>query len=253
MDIVHKTVLITGAGIGLGRATALALASEGYKVAVTDVLDSEGSETVNCIRQQGGSADFYHLDVTNSAAVNEVVTQVERNQGNLSALVLNAGIARTLPLSELTDDQWDTTLDVNLKGMMRVLRAAIPSLKASNNASVVCLASIVGAVLGWSEHIPYCASKGGVAGLVRAAALELAAYGIRVNGIAPGVIRTAQTLDPVNSLGEDGLAQFANTVPLGRVGEPADIANVASFLLSEKAGYLTGQIISVDGGTTISL
>ena len=253
MDIVHKTVLITGAGIGLGRATALALASEGYKVAVTDVLDSEGSETVNCIRQQGGSADFYHLDVTNSAAVNEVVTQVERNQGNLSALVLNAGIARTLPLSELTDDQWDTTLDVNLKGMMRVLRAAIPSLKESNNASVVCLASIVGAVLGWSEHIPYCASKGGVAGLVRAAALELAAYGIRVNGIAPGVIRTAQTLDPVNSLGEDGLAQFANTVPLGRVGEPADIANVASFLLSEKARYVTGQIISVDGGTTISL
>jgi len=88
---------------------------------------------------------------------------------------------------------------------------------------------------------------------VRAAALELAAYGIRVNGIAPGVIRTAQTLDPVNSLGEDGLAQFANTVPLGRVGEPADIANVASFLLSEKARYVTGQIISVDGGTTISL
>ena len=156
-------------------------------------------------------------------------------------------------MSTLTDDEWDETINVNLKGMVRVLRAAAPSMRAAHSGAVVCLSSIVGSLLGWPEHIPYGASKGGVAGLVRSAALELAADGVRVNGIAPGVIRSAQTLDPVNSLGEEGLAAFAETVPLGRVGNPEDIADVAVFLLSDKARYLTGQVLAVDGGTTISL
>lgn len=253
MNGTTKTALVTGGGIGLGRASALALAAEKYHVIVTDVLTDEGAHTATQINEAGGSAVFYPMDVTDTTAVNAVITDVEATFGALDALVLNAGIARTLPLTTLSDEQWDETLDVNLKGMMRVLRAATPGMKAAGKGAVVCLASIVGAVLGWSEHIPYCASKGGVAGLVRAAALELAPAGIRVNGIAPGVIRTAQTLDPVNSLGEAGLAAFAGTVPLGRVGDPADIADVAVFLLSDKARYVTGQVLSVDGGTTISL
>jgi len=249
----RKTALVTGAGIGLGRASAIALAGAGYRVVVTDVLTDEGEDCAVTIRAEGGDAEFRFLDVTDSAAVDELIASLEAAHGALAALVLNAGIARTLPLATLTDEQWDETIDVNLKGMMRVLRAAAPGMKAAGAGAVVCLSSIVGALLGWSEHIPYSASKGGVAGLVRAAALELAPHGIRVNGIAPGVIRSAQTLDPVNSLGEAGLEAFAQTVPLGRVGDPKDIADVAVFLLSDSARYLTGQILAVDGGTTISL
>ncbi len=249
----EQLALVTGAGIGLGRATALALANAGYRVIVTDVLEVEGQEVVAEIVNSGRLAEFHALDVTDSGAVNRVVSAVEAQHGPVTALVLNAGIARTLPLASLEDAAWDETMNVNLKGMMRVMRAAIPGMQTAGGGAIVCLSSIVGAVLGWSEHIPYVASKGGVMGLVRAAALEFAGQGIRVNGIAPGVIRSAQTLDPVNSLGEDGLAAFAETVPLGRVGNPEDIADVAVFLLSDKARYLTGQVIPVDGGTTISL
>ncbi|EED34275.1 cyclopentanol dehydrogenase [Luminiphilus syltensis NOR5-1B] len=248
-----KTALITGGGIGLGKASAVALAEQGYTVYVTDVLTSEGEETAAAIREAGGDAEFRFLDVTDSDAVTRLVSEIDAEHGSLSALVLNAGIAKTLPLDTLTDDQWDVTLDINLKGMMRVLRAAAPGMKRAGEGAVVCLSSIVGALLGWSEHIPYSSSKGGVAGLVRAAALELAPHQVRVNGIAPGVIRSAQTLDPVNSLGEEGLKAFAGTVPLGRVGDPRDIADVVVFLLSDKARYLTGQVIAVDGGSTISL
>ena len=251
--MAEQVALVTGAGIGLGRATALALGDAGYHVVVTDVLDAEGEAVAAEIAGAGGSAEFQHLDVTDTDAANTVVGDVVARCGAIDALVLNAGIARTLPLPSLSDAAWDETMEVNLKGMMRVFRAAVPAMQAADKGAVVCISSIVGAVLGWSEHIPYVASKGGVLGLVRSAALEFAGHGIRVNGIAPGVIRSAQTLDPVNSLGEDGLAAFAETVPLGRVGNPEDIADVAVFLLSDKARYLTGQVIPVDGGTTISL
>lgn len=251
--MAEQVALVTGAGIGLGRATALALGDAGYHVVVTDVLEAEGEAVAAEIAGAGGSAEFQHLDVTDTDAANTVVADVVARCGAIDALVLNAGIARTLPLPTLSDAAWDETMEVNLKGMMRVFRAAAPAMQAANKGAVVCISSIVGAVLGWSEHIPYVASKGGVLGLVRSAALEFAGNGIRVNGIAPGVIRSAQTLDPVNSLGEDGLAAFAETVPLGRVGNPEDIADVAVFLLSDKARYLTGQVIPVDGGTTISL
>ncbi len=249
----QKTVLVTGAGIGLGRAISCALGAAGYQVFVTDVLTDEGERVAANIRDLGGDAEFHYLDVTDTGGVSRLCADIEARYGAIYGLVLNAGIARTLPLATLTDDQWDETIDVNLKGMLRVLRAAAPGMRAAKQGAIVCLSSIVGSLLGWPEHIPYGASKGGVAGLVRSAALELAADGIRVNGIAPGVIRSAQTLDPVNSLGEEGLAAFAENVPLGRVGEPEDIAEVAEFLLSDKARYLTGQIIAVDGGTTISL
>jgi 3-oxoacyl-[acyl-carrier protein] reductase len=245
-----SVALITGAGIGLGRATAISLARAGYKVAVTDILEAEGRAVAMEI---GDAARFYPLDVTQTAQTNDVVAQAEADLGPLTALVLNAGIARKHPLLEMTDAQWDAVLDVDLKGMMRVLRAAAPGMRARKSGAVVCLSSIAGHVVGWNEHIAYSAAKGGVAGFVRASAIELAADGVRVNGIAPGVIRSAQTLDPVNSVGEDGLSAFAPSVPLGRVGAPEDIADVAMFLLSDQARYMTGQILVVDGGVTAAL
>lgn len=153
----------------------------------------------------------------------------------------------------MTDDQWDLTIDVDLKGMMRMIRAAAPAMRNAKAGSVVCLASIVGTAYGWDEHVPYSAAKAGVSGLVRGVAIELAKDGIRANGIAPGFIRTAQTLDPINSVGEEGLNAVAPSVPLGRIGDPSDIADVGVFLASDKARYITGQTITVDGGVLVGL
>lgn len=248
-----RTVIISGAGIGIGRATADAFAREGYRVIVTDVLTDEGHAVATAIEDGGGKAQFLSMDVADTGAVNAVIAEVGRLYGALDCVVCNAGIAKKLPLATLTDAEWDTTLDVDLKGMMRMIRAAAPAMREAKSGSFVCLASIVGTQLGWDEHVPYSAAKAGVAGLVRGVAIELAGDGVRANAIAPGLIRTAQTLDPVNSVGDEGLAAFAPKVPLGRIGDPSEIADVAVFLASDKARYITGQTITVDGGLMVAL
>ena len=251
--MAQPLALVTGAGIGIGRATALALGKEGYRVIVTDILDKEGKAVAQRIRQRRGAAEFYPMDVTDSAAVDAVIATVEkRYRRGLDVLVNNAGIARKTPMETLTDTEWDTTFDTDLMGMMRVARAALPRMRRQGRGAIVCLASIAGGVQGWVDHVPYSAAKGGVVGLVRGLAAEVAADGIRVNGIAPGLVRSAQTLNARHSLGKAGLAKAARTIPLGRVGEPEDIADVAVFLASDKARYITGQLIVADGGRTVA-
>lgn len=248
-----QTVLITGGGIGIGRACALGLADAGYRVIVTDVLTEEGRAVAEEIIRLGGEAEFHVMDVTSSTGVDAVVAQVERSHGPLAVLVCNAGIAKRLPLASLEDAAWEYTQSVNVTGMMRVLRAANPAMRRAGRGAVVCISSVVGTAYGWDEHLPYCASKGAVAGFVRGAAIELASAGIRVNGIAPGFIRTAQTLDGYHSVGESGLEAVAPRIPLGRVGDPRDIADVVRFLVSDEARYITGQVITVDGGLLVGL
>jgi len=150
-----------------------------------------------------------------------------------------------------TDDKWDLTMDVDLKGEFRVARAAIPAMRHQKQGAIICLSSIMGIAYGWDEHVHYSAAKAGVVGLVRGLAVELARDGIRVNGIAPGYIRTAQALSKQHSLGPEGLEKAAAFIPMGRVGEPEDIADVALFLASDAARYLTGQVITVDGGLLV--
>lgn len=244
-----KTVLISGAGIGIGAATAQAFAAAGYHVVVTDVLEAEGQAIADAL----GDAEFRAMDVTSTDQVNAVIEDVVARHGAIDTLVCNAGIAKKIPLDGMDDAAWDKTLDVNLKGMMRMIRAASPSMRQAGAGQIVCLASVVGTAYGWNEHLPYSATKAGVSGLVKAAAIELAGEGIRVNAIAPGFIRTAQTLDPVHSVGQEGLEAVAPSIPLGRVGDPSDIADVAVFLASHAARYITGQTITVDGGVLVSL
>lgn len=246
-----KTALITGAGIGIGKATALAFAKDGYRVIVTDVLVDEGSAVAEEIKSAGGSAEFHALDVTSTDQTNEVIAAVEASGGAIDTLVCNAGIAHKVPLDELSDEKWDHTFDIDLKGMMRAVRAAVPKMKEAGGGSIVCLSSIMGVAYGWDEHVHYSAAKSGVIGLVRGLAVELAASGIRVNGVAPGYIRTAQALSEVHSLGHVGLQAAAEFIPMGRVGEPDDIADVILFLASKAARYMTGQVIAVDGGLLV--
>lgn len=249
--MTSKTVLITGAGIGIGKATAMAFGRAGYRVIVSDILEDEGRAVSDAIMADGAEAEFRQLNVTSTEQCNSVVADIEDRFGALDCLVNNAGIAHKVPLGEMTDEKWDQIFDVDLKGMMRLVRAAAPGMKAAGTGSIVCLSSIMGVAYGWSEHVHYSAAKSGVVGLVRGLAVELAANGIRVNGVAPGYIRTAQALSEIHSLGPAGLEAAASFIPMGRVGEPDDIADVILFLASDSARYLTGQIISVDGGLLV--
>ena len=247
-----KTMLVTGGGIGIGRAAALAFARAGHHVVVTDILQAEGQAVAAQITAGGGSAAFAEMDVRNSAQVDAVVAAVIAQRGAIDALVLNAGIARKVALGQLTDAHWEQTLDIDLTGMFRVARAALPAMRARRAGAVVCLTSLMGLAWGWSEHVHYSAAKAGVIGLMRGLAAEVAPDGVRVNAVSPGYVRTAQLLSEEHSLGPKGVAQAAGRVPLGRVGEPEDIADVILFLASDQARYVTGQVIVVDGGLAIS-
>jgi 3-oxoacyl-[acyl-carrier protein] reductase len=247
-----KTMLVTGGGIGIGRAAAVTFARAGYHVVVTDILQAEGMEVVAAIRSAGGCASFAALDVRSTAQVDAVLAAVNAEHGALDALVLNAGIAHKVPLERLDDERWDHTVDIDLKGMFRVARAALPAMRARRSGAVVCLTSLMGVAWGWKEHVHYSAAKSGVIGLVRGLAAEVAADGVRVNAVSPGYVRTAQLLSEEHSLGAAGAELAGARVPLGRIGEPEDIADVILFLASASARYVTGQVIVADGGLAIS-
>lgn len=245
-----QIALITGAGIGIGRATARAFAKAGYHVVVTDVLEAEGKAVVAEIAAVGGSAEFQRLDVRSTEMANAVVADVEARFGGIDAIVANAGIAHKVPLDALSDEKWDYTFDIDLKGIFRVVRPALPGMKARRKGAIVALSSIMGVAYGWDEHVHYSAAKAGVVGLVRGLGVELARDGIRVNGVAPGYIRTAQLLSKEHSLGPDA-DKAGEFIPMGRIGEPDEIADVIVFLASNGARYMTGQVVVVDGGLLV--
>jgi 3-oxoacyl-[acyl-carrier protein] reductase len=244
---MSPTVLISGAGIGIGRAAAKAFGKAGYHVIVTDILDKEG-ETV--VAEIGENAEFLRLDVRSTENANAAVAAVEKKYGAIDCIVANAGIAHKVPLAQLTDEKWDYTFDIDLKGIFRVVRPALPAMKAAKKGVIVAVSSIMGVAYGWDEHVHYSSAKAGVVGLVRGLAVELARDGIRVNGIAPGYIRTAQLLSKEHSLGPDA-DKAGEFIPMGRIGEAEDIADVIHFLASNAARYMTGQVVVVDGGLLV--
>ncbi len=243
-----RIVLVTGAGIGIGRATALTFAALGDHVIVTDVLSAEGGATVAQIEATGGSAEKHPLEVRSTQAADALIADLNARFGGIDVIIANAGIAHRVPMAQMTDAKWDETFDIDLKGMLRVIRPALPAMKPG--ASIICLSSIMGVSYGWDEHVHYSAAKAGVIGMIRGLAVEFAARGIRVNGVAPGYIRTAQLLNPGHSLGPDAAEIASPYIPMRRLGDPEEIANVIKFLASADASYLTGQVITVDGGLT---
>jgi 3-oxoacyl-[acyl-carrier protein] reductase len=246
-----RTVLITGSGIGIGRSTALAFAKARDHVVVTDVLEKEGNAVVAEIMAAGGSAEFHRFDVRDAAAADRLVGAVTQKRGAIDVLIANAGIAHKVPLDVLTDEKWDHTFDIDLKGMWHAIRPALSAMKTNRNGAIVCVSSIMGVAYGWDQHVHYSAAKSGVVGLVRGLAVELAREGIRVNGIAPGYIRTAQLLSKEHSLGPEAAEAAGAFIPMGRVGEPEEIADVIVFLASQGARYMTGQTVVVDGGLLV--
>ena len=241
--IEGRTAIVTGAGAGIGREIALQLAGAGAKVAACDVVAAGAEECAAVITAAGGTARGYANDVSDAAAVAELCGRVADELGGVHILINNAGITRDALLLRMSEQDWDAVLAVNLKGAFNFIKACARPMMKNRRGRIVNIASVVGQ-MGNAGQANYAAAKAGMLGLTKSAARELAPRGITVNAIAPGFIETAMT----QKLDEPTRSAYAGAIPLGRFGAPADVAAACLFLCSDGAGYITGQVIRVDGG-----
>ncbi len=241
---MKKVVLITGSSRGIGRAEAIALARDGYAVCVNCVeREDKAQELAAQLRSEGCEAMWYKADVADAAAVKQMVAEVEKTLGAVTLLVNNAGIAKQCLFQDMTEDYWKRIFDVNLNGAFNTIQAVLPHMLHEHSGCIINTSSI------WGQHgasceVAYSATKHAIIGLTRSLAQELAPTNIRVNCVAPGVINT----DMVQVLGRETLDALAEDTPVGRLGRPEDIAAVVSFLASDAASFITGQVITSDGG-----
>lgn len=239
-----STALVTGASRGIGRATAELLAQKGYQVYLTYVSKPAEAEAVaEGIREQGGSARAFQLDVSDSAAVTAFFKDHIKDQVDLAVLVNNAGITKDGLLLRMKDDDFDRVLQTNLRGSFLCLREAAKIMSRQRHGRIINISSVVGQ-MGNAGQINYASAKAGLLGLTKSAAKELAGRNITVNAVAPGFIETDMTA----SLPDEVKASYAEAIPLKRLGTPADIARAVAFLASPDASYITGQILAVNGG-----
>lgn len=243
MKLKDRVAVITGAGRGIGRAIALELAREGASLACWDIDGETADQTAQEIESTGRSALSFRLDVTHLDQVSAAVEEVLGRFFRIDILVNNAGITRDNLLVRMSSQEWDQVMDVNLKGAFNCTKAVIRQMMKQKSGRIVNIASVVG-LMGNPGQANYCASKAGIIGFTKSVAKELASRAITVNAVAPGFIETEMT----KGLGDRNRGVFLQAIPLGRFGKPEDVARLVSFLVSEDAGYLTGQVINVDGG-----
>ncbi|WP_236184674.1 SDR family NAD(P)-dependent oxidoreductase [Pseudomonas juntendi] len=247
----RPVALVTGAASGIGQAVAVAYARMGVRVmgGYLPADPHDPAETERLVAQAGGECSMMAMDVTDSASLDAIAAAAVERFGRLDYAVANAGLLRRAPLLEMSDEQWNEMLNVDLTGVMRTFRSA--SRHIGEGGALVAISSIAGGVYGWQDHAHYAAAKAGVPGLCRSLAVEFAPRGIRGNTIIPGLIETPQSLDSKNSLGADGLAKAGKAIPLGRVGRASEVADLVCFLTGPASSYITGQSIVIDGGLTV--
>jgi len=243
LGLKGKTALITGSGRGIGNSIAHALAKEGVNIIITDVSDTNSEQVISEIKKHGVNAAFYKMNVADSNSVTECIDKIKSSDMTVDILVNNAGVTRDNLLIRLKEEDWDLVLDVNLKGAFNCTKATAPIMMKSRWGRIINITSIVG-VMGNKGQVNYSASKAGMIGLTKSCAQELSSRNITVNAIAPGFIVS----DMTNALSEDVQKDFMTKIPLGRFGTVDEIANAVTFLASDKAAYITGQVISVNGG-----
>ena len=247
MKLDGKTAIVTGSRRGIGRAIALAMAKAGASVVVSDISQTDCEKVVDEIKSTGGKGLAVKCDVTSTAEVENMVRKAVAEFGKLDILVNNAGIIAFKPFLELTDEEWDSTLGVNLKGQFLCARTAAKEMIKNKRGRIINIASISsgGCGIAFPLVAHYTASKGGVMALTEALALELTSQGINVNAICPGAIDT----DMVKGVKDSGqLEPLLLRIPKGRLGKPEEIANLAVFLASDEADYISGSAIVIDGG-----
>lgn len=244
---MNKIALVTGASRGIGRGIALELAREGWDICVNYAHSRQAAEeVVQQIRTMGRRAVAVQADVADSAAVNAMVQTAEAELGPVSLLVNNAGISGMGLFQDVTDEMWDRYMAVNLTGARNAIRAVLPHMLHEKTGCIINISSIWG-LRGASCEVAYSCTKGALIALTRSLALELAPSHIRVNCVAPGVIDT----EMVQVLGEETLRDLAEQTPLGRLGTAEDIAHAVAFFASDKASFLTGQVLTADGGFVV--
>jgi len=247
--VTQKTAIVTGAARGIGAATAIRLASDGMAVAVLDLDEASCARTVKEIEEAGGRALAVGIDVSESDQVEAAVERVATELGDPTVLVNNAGVIRDNLLFKMTDDEWDAVLGVHLRGAFLMTRATQKYMVHQRYGRIVNLSS--SSALGNRGQVNYSAAKAGMQGFTKTLAIELGPFGITANAVAPGFIVTAMTATTAARIGmpfEDFQKAAAEQIPVRRVGQPADVANVISFLVSEGAGFVSGQVIYVAGG-----
>ena len=243
----NKIALITGAGRGIGRAIAIALAKEGAEVVINyNGSEERAKEVKQTIEENGGKASIYKCNVSDFVACEAMIKDIVKEYGHLDILVNNAGITKDGLIMKMKEEDFDSVLNVNLKGTFNTIRHSARQMLKQRSGKIINISSVSG-ILGNVGQANYAASKGGVFGLTKTMARELGSRGITVNAIAPGFVDTEMT----EVLSEEIRENACKQIILGRFGKPEDIANTAVFLASDKADYITGQVISVDGGMNV--
>lgn len=241
----NKVAFITGGSFGIGRATAIAFAKEGAKVAVVDYV--EDNETVDTIKAAGGEAVFVKCDVSNTDDVKAAIEKTVDTYGQLNYAFNNAGVEGTQGITaDCTEENWHRTIGVNLTGIFLSMKYELPHMLKQGSGAIVNCASVAGLV-GFPGLPAYVASKHGIVGLTKTTALEYAKQGIRVNAVCPGVIKTAM-IDRITGKEKEVEKQFTDMEPVGRMGNPEEVAEAVIWLCSDKAGFVTGETLAVDGG-----
>ncbi len=247
-DLTGKVAIVTGAKGGMGRTHALVLAKAGAKLVVSDISQEECEKVVEEIKKTGGEAIAVKCDISNKTEVEELVKRTVEKFDKVDILVNNAGICQFKPFLDLTEEEWDRTLNINLKGYFLCSQAVAKEMAKQKKGVIVNIASIaMGQVgIGFATLTHYCASKGGIVAMAETLALELAPYNIRVNTVAPGLIDTPM----VASIKQDPktMEGILSRIPLRRAGNPEEVSNLVLFLASDESSYMTGSVMVVDGG-----